>query len=359
VRIWLSAGEASGDRWGGALATALVRANPDVELRGMGGPLMREAGVECMDIPAGGVSGFSGPLLQARTILRTYRRAKREIREWNPDRCVVIDYPDFHMQLIRAVDPRRVVYYIAPQVWAWRADRARTVAQRCGRVITAFEWEREYFTPWMDDDRVQWLGHPLVDDISADGATRSDDSYEVILLPGSRPGEIARNAPTLAKSASELGLSTFLVHQADRAAMVRDSVGDAIPIITGPVMPTVRWARLAIACAGTVTLEAACAGVPLIIVYSADALTALLGRTLVQTRLYGLPNILLERSGDSAVYPELIQSQFTAERVCSMARQLMSEPKDRWRTRGSHLRSLLGDSGVADRVAASVMECGG
>jgi lipid-A-disaccharide synthase len=162
----------------------------------------------------------------------------------------------------------------------------------------------------------------------------------------------------MAESARKLGISAaFLVHQADRVAMVTDVIGDDIPVLFRSVSPLVRRARLVIACAGTVTLEAACMGVPVVIVYRADTLTALLGRMLVRTRLYGLPNILLERSGDSAVYPELIQDQFTVEGVCSVTRQLISEPIDQWRERGAHIRSLLGDTGVAERVAASVMEC--
>jgi len=363
MTIWLSAGEPSGDRWAARLAAAVVRREPGVRLVGMVGPAMRCAGVDGIDAPEGGVMGFAEPLRRARALARTYRAACALLERERPAVSVVIDYPDFHLRLLRRIGALGIpaISYIPPQVWAWRSGRAKVVARRSAYVVPAFAWERAWFAPHLPPGRVVWLGHPLADDLPpADDSPPADDhppaEGPVALLPGSRRSEIVRLAPILAAAAARAGGdAVFVVHGPEAADWVRAAAGQAVPIVAGCTLDVLAGASAAVVCAGSATLEAACSGIPMIVVYQTDRLTWMLARRLVHVPWCGLPNVILGREA----YPELVQDRLTTDSLVAALEAVRREPRERWRALGARVRTSLGESGVADRVAGLVLHVAG
>jgi len=229
-------------------------------------------------------------------------------------------------------------------------------------VVTAFGWERDAFCEWMPGERVLWLGHPLADDLAGSARSTTSSSH-LALLPGSRRSEVRTLAPIMVGACQALARSgaahnaVFAVH--DRAAerWVRESVGTPIKIAVGCTGEVLDGASAAVACAGTVTLEAACAGVPTTIVYRTDRLTHSIAKRLVRVDFCGLPNIVL----GEAVYPELVQSDLTSAALAETIRRTMSMPDSHWSEQAMRVRNRiantdLADDGltVAERVAAAV-----
>ncbi len=359
MRVFVSAGEPSGDRWGAALASALWRVDPRMEIVGITGEKMRDAGVRDIrpdSAPrADGVMGFAQPIRAYRTLRDTLAAITTSWRTVRPDVVVTIDFPGFHMRLLKGAKEHgiRTVYYIPPQVWAWRPKRARDVATVSDTVITAFEFERPYFTRWMPSDRVAWVGHPLADSMPELNNRREARRGYIALLPGSRRSEVTRLAPLMAKAVHRAGVGepVFALH-ADEAVDWLPACVAGIPFVINDTRGVLASADAAIICAGSATLEAACAGVPTVICYRTDSFTYAIARRLVKTPWIGLPNVLL----DGSYYPELIQNDATETSVADALRAALDEPPGVWRQRAEVLHGLCGRPGVADRVAALVLE---
>ena len=364
MKVWISAGEPSGDRWGAGLAQELKKLRPDVELSGMGGPGMKRAGVAGFGMPLGGVMGIAGPLRKIRELRARLNDTVQSVRRTKPDVIVVIDYPDFHMRFLKQVDVPRVVYLIPPQVWAWRKNRAKRIAALCTDIVTMFSWERRYYTPWMDDRHVHWFGHPLVDGAFPGGVLELQDDVKrgsisgpVALLPGSREREIRLIAPVMEEMTRTQGVeAVYAVESEDSAQCLRDVTSESVAqICVGRTADVLRQARSAVVCAGTATLEAACTGLPLVIVYKTDRLTYRVAEALVNVRYCGLPNLILSEEHMTPVYPELIQNACTAERLTAALAQVSETPRDVWRTNGQAIRRTLGAPGFSHRAAELVL----
>lgn len=359
MTIWLSAGEPSGDRWGALLAAALVRRDPGLHIVGMGGEHMRAAGVDAFDPPGGGIAGFAEPIRRFGAIVACYRRASRVLEREHPGLVVTIDFPDFHVRLLGRAKALRIpaVWVIPPQVWAWRPARARHIAALCRTVVTAFDWEREWYTPWMPEKDVHWCGHPLADTlVEVAPSQRAGGTHALALLPGSRRTEIVRLAPLMAEAARRLRLpAVFAADRQETASWMRDALGAqsdrAFPVVVGQTIDVLRTARAALVCAGTATLEAASLGVPTVVVYRTDWLTYRVAWRLVRIPWIGLPNIILGRPE----YPELVQDGLTAESLIERVAQVLDEPWERWQRLGEEIRTHLGEPGVFDRMASVVL----
>jgi len=359
MRVFVSAGEPSGDRWGAALASALGQADPRMEIVGITGDKMREAGVRDIrpnNAPrADGVMGFAQPIRAYRTLRDTLAAIAASWEENRPDVVVTIDFPGFHMRLLKRAKEHgiRTVYYIPPQVWAWRPKRARDVAAVSDTVVPAFEFERPYFTRWMPSDRVRWIGHPLADSMPALNSRHEEKHRRIALLPGSRRSEVTRLAPLMAEAVHRAGVGepVFALH-ADEAVDWLPACVAGIPFVINDTRGVLASADAAIVCAGSATLEAACAGVPTVICYRTDSFTYAIARRLVKTPWIGLPNVLLNGS----YYPELIQNDVTKTSISGALRVVLDESPEVWLERAEALRGMCGQPGVADRVAALVLE---
>lgn len=373
--IMLSAGEASGDLHGGMLCRALRELSPGLRLFGMGGSQMAAAGMEVIVDPTGHAAvGTSEAVGRVPALYRAYRAMGRRLLADRPRALVLIDFPEFNLRLARRA--RRagvpVVYFIPPQLWAWRAGRVRQMARRVTRVLAVFPFE----SPLYERARVPvtFVGHPLLDvvplDLSRDEARRrlgADPGHALIgLLPGSRPGEVERLLPPMLEAARRLaaadGRRRFVLGLAptvapEQVAAIRSKSAPGVPpinLVSGRTYEVMAAADTLLIASGTATLEAALLGAPMVICYRVSRLTELLARALTRVRWIGLPNLVSGR----AVVPELIQGEVTGARLAEEAARLLEDPVAATAQRAAFkdLRARLGEPGVGRRAARAVLD---
>src|SRR5262249_43448293 len=331
--IMLSAGEVSGALHGSTLCRSIRALRPDVRLVGMGGSRMAAAGVDVLVDPTHeAVVGTSEALGRIPALYRAYRTLVSRLRDESPRALVVIDFPDFNLQLARQARQAGipVLYFIPPQLWACRRGRWRQMARRVSRVLAVLPFERELYES--AGVPVEFVGHPLLDvlplDLSRDEARRRlglDPSEVVVgLLPGSRREEVARLLPAMLGAARHLASAgdarRFLLALAptvDRAAVARhvgSSGGDHAPrveLVGGRTYEVMAAADAQIIASGPATLEAALLGVPMVLCYRVSRITEGFVRMLVRVPWAGLPNIVAGR----AIVPEILQDEVSPERL--------------------------------------------
>lgn len=373
------AGEESGDAHAASLVRSLRERAPGAgfEFFGSTGARMREAGVESVlredDL------AITGLLEIARALPRfwaAYRSLKRAALARRPDAVVLVDWPDFNLALARALHRRglRVIYYISPQLWAWRSHRVRQVRRDVDLMLTILPFEREWYAA-RGVERVEFVGHPFAGAV-APRVTREEfrarhgldnSSPAIALLPGSRRKEFERILPVMLDAAAlvsdELPSAQFVVALASRRTREEAERVIASHPAHERLAPRIRIAReearealassdAAAVCSGTATLEAAVLNTPLVVVYKESALNwHTLGR-LIDVEHYGLVNLV----AGERVAPELMQNDLTG---ASLARELLSllEPKRNARTR-ARLREAtarLGEGGASSRAADAVL----
>ncbi len=370
-RVLLVAGEASGDLHGADLVRALRAHIPDLEVFGLGGERLREVGMETVadarDVATVGVTEAAGRL---RALWHAYRALARRIRDDPPDLCVLIDFPEFNLRVAhlakRAGVP--VLYYIGPQVWAWRRGRVRKIARRVDRLAVVFPFEPQLYAPRLP--AVEFVGHPLLDRVRV---TRGRDEtlrahgldparQTVLLLPGSRPSEIDNLLPHLLEAVRLLGpearqFPLALAHTLP-AEEIRQRVrlaGVDVQVIEDDTYNLIAAADVALVSSGTATLECALLERPMVIVYRLGGLTYALGRLLVRGVSYiGMPNIVAGRE----VVPELLQGRATPRNIAAAARGLLDDPGRHAATVDGlrDVRRRLGRGGAAGRAAAIAFE---
>jgi lipid-A-disaccharide synthase len=366
-RIMIVAGEASGDLHGGDLARQILALDSSCELFGIAGAQMRAAGVHA-NVRIEDIHGLGLTELIA-TIglsLRTLRDLRRILRSEKPDLVVLIDYAEFNLVLAgiakRAGVP--VLYYITPQVWAWRRGRIRKIIERANRLAVVLPFEKELYS--LAGDRVSFVGHPLLDRVApAQGRPETlvrhgipPHSRLLALLPGSRRAEVRYILPPMVEAARILAADHRLVPvialaptltPAQLAELARIDLSD-MRIIQGDTYSIIAASEAALVASGTATLETALLGCPMVIAYKVSPLTYILGRMLITgVDFIGMPNIL---AGERIV-PELIQGQLTSRNLVRAAEPLLHDSirKDIIAKLNS-LRSRLGAPGAAARVAA-------
>jgi len=369
-RVLIVAGEPSGDAHAARLAAALKAREPRLELTGATGPRMREAGVEpIVDIADLSVMGFAEVLGGAGRVVRSYRRLRAAIRaEPRPSLVVLVDFPDFNIALAgvarRAGVP--VLYYVSPQVWAWRRGRIAKICRRVNRMIVLFPFEEEIYRSRGLDAR--FVGHPLAEDVVADAApaiTRARhglpaDGPLVALLPGSRAKTVGHHLPVLLDAARRLGsraaYALAVAPGLDRAALeaaVRAS-GVPVALVEDDTYNLVAASDAVAVSSGTATVECALLGRPMVVVYRMSAVTYAIARGLVRVPYIAMPNIIL---GESVV-PELIQEEMTADRVATELARFLDDADASAQVcrRLGELRQLLVVPGAAERAAALALE---
>jgi lipid-A-disaccharide synthase len=371
--IMLSAGEASGDLHGGVLCRALRELAPGLRLTGMGGGHMAAAGMEIIADPTGQAAvGTSEAVGRVPALYRAYRMMQQRLLADRPRALVLIDFPEFNLRLARRAAQAGipVVYFIPPQLWAWRTGRVRQVARRVKRVLAVFPFE----PPLYERARVPvtFVGHPLLDvlplELTRDEARRrlgTDPGHSLIaLLPGSRPGEVARLLPPMLEAARRLaadGRRRFVLGLAPtvapgQVATILGAGGAANPpidVVSGRTYEIMAAADVLLIASGTATLEAALLGAPMVICYRVSRLTELMARALARVEWIGLPNLVSGR----AVVPELIQGAVTGARLAAEAVRLLEDPVAATAQRAAfkEVRARLGEPGVGHRAARAVL----
>lgn len=374
VPLLLSAGEASGDMYAARLASALKQ-RLDVDIFGMGGPQMHAAGVEIItDYSEVSVVGITEVLKRLPSLTRAMRRLVDEAERRKPPMAVLTDFPGFHLRLARKLRPRgiRNVYYICPQFWAWRPWRANLVRRRFAEALCIFHFEEKFYAD--AGVPVKFIGHPLVGNVSAT-LTRElfckkygleQEGQIITVLPGSRRGEIAHHLPVLLEALRTIrqrisGAPQIVVAVApglDAARLEKEFPAEwRVRLISTDTYNALAAADLAIVSSGTATLETALLGKPMVVVYRVSSLTALLAKPLVKTRFFSMVNLIAGR----AVVPELIQDDFTPQRLAAEAESLLfgspsANPRVSEMKRGlQEVQDLLGPPGAVERAADEIV----
>jgi lipid-A-disaccharide synthase len=349
-RILVVAGEASGDDHAARLVAGIRDLCPQAEFLGIGGEAMAARGVRILtpaaDLAVVGLMEVAGHLP---AIWGALRRIGRVLKTAPPDLAILVDFPDFNFWVARLAKYYRVpvMYYISPQVWAWRTYRVRTLARLTRRLVVIFPFEADFYR--QQGVAVDYVGHPFRETLPplADRQTflaghgLDPRALTIALLPGSRAGEIQRHLPTILKAAHlirrAIPETQFILPLASTAppglveGMVEDFWGKGLgaeaptpplKIIPGQAYQALGAAHLAVVASGTATVEAALAAVPTVIVYRVSPLTFAVGRRLVRVEHVGMANLL----AGERVFPELIQDDFTPERLAREVLDLIRDP---------------------------------
>jgi lipid-A-disaccharide synthase len=364
TQILISAGEASGDMYAARLASAL-HARANVQLFGMGGTRMRDAGVElvadCSEVSLVGIVEIAKkyPALK-----RVWKRLLNEAARRKPRLAILTDFPGFHLRLARALKQQDVqnVYFVCPQFWAWRPWRANLVRRRFIRGLCIFPFEEEWYRS--RGVNADFIGHPLVGNVAAK-RTRAEFAADcgldvnkpiVALLPGSRSGEIAHHMPNLMQACHliqkerEVQFVLALAQGVKRSQISQYLLPDvAILLVEDATYDALGAADLSIVSSGTATVEAALMDSPMIVVYRLSPLTASIARLLVRTPMFAMVNLIAGKR----VVPELVQKDFTPERLASEVRRMLDSPEARAQMRQdlAVVRQKLGPPGAVERAA--------
>lgn len=368
------AGERSGDIYGAALAQALQARLPGLKVFGCGGESMRQAGVDTVvdshQISIAGVTEIVSGIPRA---YRAFHQLLHEVDRRRPQLAVLIDFPEFNLRMARQLKKRDipVVYFVSPQVWAWRKRRIWKLKARVAKMIVIFDFEEELYR--RAGVPVEYVGHPLVDMVRIHLTREAffakvglDPSVQTIaLLPGSRPKEVVANLPVMLDAATRLTLHRklqFVVAAAPtidprwlETTLLECYVGRAtVRTAVHATYDSMQHSDLCVVASGTATLEAALRERPMVVVYRVSALTWLVGKLLVKVPFYSMVNILANK----ALVPELMQHDFNAANVATQVEYLLDHPEAREEMiRGFQaLKPRLGQGGAIERAADAMVE---
>ena len=378
MRILISAGEASGEFYGAELMAAVRRqlsqcaAPAEIEFFGVGGDRMRDAGCELLaDAREVAEVGIVEVVRRIPRIYRRFREVVSEARDRRPDAAVLIDFPDFNLRLARELHQINVpvIYYVSPQLWAWKQRRIERVRKYVREMLVIFPFEEKFYRE--RDIAAKFVGHPLAD-LSPPAITRQQFAKEygidaqkpwIALLPGSRRGEVERIFPVLLEAAILLGPDyVYLVPVASTldpawvTSFLAEYSGPPITL-TRDARATLLHARVAAVASGTSTLEASLIGTPFAMVYQVAPLTWSLGRRLVKVDRFAMVNLIAERD----VVPELVQDDFTPQRVAAELQRILPDGEARMKMIEDfhevrqRLAASDGDSTASERAARAVL----
>ena len=369
-KILVSAGEASGDLYASLVVEQLRRLYPDTEFFGCTGPRLRAAGVRTVvDAASLAVVGLIEVVAHIPRIYGEFRKLLREADAERPDLAILTDSPDFHLRVARKLHRQGVpvVYLVAPQAWAWRKGRVRQMRRTIRRLLCIFPFEEAFFTH--HGVPATYIGHPLAGLVRPAGSR--DEFFKkhrlaaerplVTVLPGSRRGEAARHLPALLDAVDriyrEQAVNFILPASATTgAAFFQERVGRSpIRVIEGESWDAMAHSDLALAASGTVTVEAALLGTPMVTFYKVTGLSWLMGKFLVDIPFYSMVNLIAGR----AVVPELMQNQMTGENLAREALRLLSCARDRAEMKAGLAEvqeKLAGRSGAPERAALAIQE---
>jgi len=370
--VVIVAGEASADLHGSNLVKAMKRLNPGIFFWGIGGEKMEQAGVKILYSSSDmAVVGLTEVLTKLRTIFRASKKLKSILKNDHPDLLILIDFPDFNIHIARTAKRFKtpVLYYISPQVWAWRRGRVRKIARRVDRMAVILPFEKDYYNQEPMD--VEYVGHPLLDECprnvnkhKAVSKMGVDQAQPVLgLLPGSRKEEIRNLLPVMVDAAEIMrrhytDLQCILplapgIEQAFVQAFT-DNTSVPVKLFRGNIYEALSVCNVALVTSGTATLEVAIMGVPMVIVYKVSPVSYWIGRMVIKVPYIGLVNLV----GGEKVVPELTQNEVKADRLALEAITLLADTE----LRVNMIRKLglikekLGTGGASERTARIALE---
>ncbi|MBI1192350.1 MAG: lipid-A-disaccharide synthase [Bacteroidetes bacterium] len=370
MRYYLIAGEASGDLHGGNLLKALRQRDAEAEFRAWGGDRMEEAGaVLVRHVRDLAFMGFWEVAVNLRTILGLLKTAREDLLAWKPDVLILIDYPGFNLRMAAAAKAAGipVIWYISPQVWAWKAGRVKTLRERVDQLYAILPFEKAFFAARGMD--IHFAGHPLLDEIARRqvlGERGPDVAAPVLpipnskpwiaLLPGSRKQEINRMLPVMLDVARKHPQRTFALaglRQIGEDSYRSFQLSPNVELHLDATYRVLERSQAALVTSGTATLETALFGVPEVVLYRGNPLSFAIARQLVNVPFISLVNLVLERE----LVAELIQGQMVPEQVDRELCRLLDDPDRAAQIRQGYteLRERLGGGGASDRVASGII----
>ncbi|MBI5634724.1 MAG: lipid-A-disaccharide synthase [Nitrospirae bacterium] len=373
--VMIVAGETSGELYGALLAEALKKKVPHLRVVGIGGERMQAAGVELLSGIASAF-GLTEALSSLKALKETFRKASDAFQQYRPSVVVLIDYPDFNLRL--AAEARKqdipVLYYVSPQVWAWRRGRVKKIAKLVDRMAVILPFEEQIYRDTGLD--AEFVGHPVLDEmhqIQPDKkALKAElgldpDMRLISLLPGSRPHELERLLPllrdTVIQSKQDFpGFQYCLPFAPNTDLIQHKALIDAlqlegVKINKGKSLKTLAASDYAVIASGTATLQAVLLGLPLVVVYKVFPLTFWLGKRIVQVKHVSLVNILSKRE----VVRELLQKDATVKNIMLELKRMMSDTPYRLKMQKTYdeVREIFSEKHASDRVSDMVMEMAG
>ena len=373
LRVMISCGEPSGDLYAGALASEILKLEPDATITGFGSDRLRAAGASLVgDFKGLSVTGLTEAVRVIPRSWQNYRALVRAAEAIRPDVFVPIDFPDFNFFPARALHKRGVpvVYYISPQLWAWRRGRLKTMKRVADRVLVIFPFEAPFYEA--AGVPVTFVGHPLLE-LTAPPMARGtfmrahglDPARPLVaLLPGSRRNELRALLPDLVRTAGVIAArapaAQFIIARAPHlddellAPLADWPVGVTPPVVVaGQTDEVLSSADVAVLASGTVTVQAALHGCPMVIVYRVGPLTYTLGKPLLHVDTYGMVNLV----AGARVVPELIQDDFTPEAAAAEALKVLLDPAHAAKVKAdlAAVRGKLGTAGASRRAAEAVI----
>lgn len=361
-RLFFVAGESSGDTHGANLIRALRQRDPEITSSGIGGKQMEAAGMKLhFDLASRAIMGFVEVIKSLGFIRKLFKSTMNHIREDQPDAVVLIDYPGFNLRLAKEIQELGIpiIWYISPQVWAWKKGRIHTLARRVDKMLVILPFEKELY------DKVgldcAYVGHPLLDHIDA---VKTKDTFAgdctIGLMPGSRAQEIERIFPVMLdvgrairEHHPEARFVTPVVDE-ERAEQIKELAGDfSLEIAQDQFYDILSQARFCLVASGTATVETALFNVPMIVLYKVNALTYWLARLLVNIDAIALVNILAGRH----IVPEFIQNEAVPADITTEALELIadSDRREQMLQDLREIRETLGGTGASDRAAEEII----
>lgn len=361
-QLFFVAGESSGDIHGSNLIRAIREMDASIQCEGVGGRYMEKAGMTLrFDLASHAIMGFAEVIKSFGFIRRLFYETLDRIRETRPDAVVLIDYPGFNIRLAKAIKKLGIpiVYYISPQVWAWKKGRIRTLADTVDKMLVILPFEKELYDAVGLD--CTFVGHPLIDHITQSPLSDTyKGEYTIGLLPGSREQEIRRIFPIMLVVAegirSEFPDARFVVPCVDdaRAKQIKMLAGNfSLEIAQDQFYDILNEARFCLVASGTATLETALFNVPMIVLYKVTGITFWLAKRLVSVEAIALVNILAKRR----IVPEYIQHEATVKSILPEALVLIGDTPQRKTMLAdlTELRSTLGDVGASKTAATEII----
>ncbi len=360
MKLYLIAGEASGDLHGSNLIKALKAQQPDLQCRVWGGELMQAAGGELVKHYRNlAFMGFIEVLKNLRTILRNIAFCKKDILDFRPDALVLIDYPGFNLRIARWAKQQeiKVIYYISPQIWAWHTSRVHDIRRDVDKMLVILPFEVDFYKKY--DAEVEFVGHPLLDAVDIVGVTLShpDNTKNLVaLLPGSRRQEVQRILPRMLEVTTDFPENEFVV--AGASSLPTEFYQPFlekypnVKLLQGQTYDLLRQAKAALVKSGTSTLEAALFGVPEVVCYAGSPLSFFIAKRLVNVPYISLVNLIM----DKPLVRELIQDELNRGNLkAALAEILNPENATELKAGYAELRHKLGDGGASEKAAQAIL----
>ena len=364
-RIYIIAGEASGDLHGGNLVKALLRENSQLNIRCWGGDEMKAAGANVVKhIKELAFMGFVEVVMNLRTILRNISNCKKDITEFKPDALVLIDYPGFNLRIAEWANEQgiKVFYYISPQVWAWKQSRVHKIKRFVDEMYVILPFEESFYDRFQF--KVTYVGHPLLDALKNYEPSESfistikqkSEKPILTLLPGSRKQEVRVKLPLMLEAVKDFKEYRVIIAGApslDPAFYDQFTSGNA-EVYFGHTYDLLTISEAALVTSGTATLETALIGIPEVVCYKGSRISYHIAKALIKIRFISLVNLIMDRE----VVTELIQDECNPERMKEELSKILKGGSTREQMLEDYaaLRNLLGQGGASEKVAQSLLK---